>query len=73
MPLSDHADYDELFEAVARVEPRWCIARTGRRVSSIGSATPATTPIRWADPANESCFERWTSYDHTPPIAPRRR
>ena len=22
MPLSDHADYDELFEAVARVEPR---------------------------------------------------
>ena len=22
LPLSDHADYDELFEAVARVEPR---------------------------------------------------
>ena len=22
VPLSDHADYDELFEAVARVEPR---------------------------------------------------
>ena len=47
IPLSDHADYDELLEAVERtLPPKPSTARTAPRASLTACAPPATTPFR---------------------------
>ena len=54
MPLSDHADYDELFEAVERVAPSVSIARTARRASSIACGGRLQRPSARGRPARRA-------------------
>ena len=71
MPLSDHADYDELFEAVARVEPRvvYCTHGPESFVDRLRDAGYDARPL--GRPTRNGCFEVLAR--ENPPAVQRRQ
>jgi Cft2 family RNA processing exonuclease len=58
VPLSDHADFDELFEAVARVEPRvvYCTHGPESFVDRLRDVGYDARPLRRPSPAQKRLF-----------------
>ena len=59
IPLSDHADYDELLSAVEQVAPRVVYCTQARKASSIAYAPPGTTPTFWTARTCRTRSPRW--------------